>query len=192
MSSYGAGLRSTGLPGCENTLPHSNHCHYQYTKITSTTHLKLLGLVQPGKGDNTHVTLPHEPSEALRLTLSKTQPSSPQDTLVKRGYVKRGTIYKTGYTYRCETIKTIQCKTWGKCKSYNGPLNSHWYITIPEKGITTLADTNKHVRITVGCPEWTTAVVKTYTVQKVADNATIHSNKSSDTLAGTHDLNGPG
>ncbi len=49
VSSYGARLGSTGRPGCENTLPHSTHCHYQYTKTTSTLHLKLLGLSQPGK-----------------------------------------------------------------------------------------------------------------------------------------------
>ncbi len=45
---------------------------------------------------NTLFTLPHKPSKALRLTQNKTQPSSPQDILVKQGYVKRGTICNAG------------------------------------------------------------------------------------------------
>ncbi len=90
MSLPGAGLGSTGWPGRKNALPHGTRCNYQYTGNYNYNYNapKLLLLVQPGTREtDTSITLQDEPSEALRLTINKTQHSLPQDTLVKRGYI---------------------------------------------------------------------------------------------------------
>ncbi len=61
---------------------------------TAAMHVNCSDSCNPEKETNTLVTLPHGPSEALRLTLMKLKFSSRQDTLVKQAL-----FIKWEYTY---------------------------------------------------------------------------------------------